>query len=605
MTGLRYAEYYGMVHTLDLLYERSREDEPLEGLYEIVISRENILLAYRNLKDNEGSETPGVDGLTIRDLARISEDELVETVRSALENFKPQPVRRVFIPKPNGDKRPLGIPTIRDRLIQQALKQVLEPIVEARLYEHSYGFRPLRSTEHAIARVEHLVNNAGLHYAVDIDIKGFFDNVNHTVLMRQVWNMGIRDRRIHAIIGKMLKAPVEGEGIPTKGVPQGGILSPLLSNIALNDLDQWVAGQWDRFPSHYRYSRKGSKHEALRKSRLKEGWIVRYADDFVILARDWRSAWKWYHAAEQFLRVRLRLEISPEKSKVVNLRRSSLEFLGVAIKAIRKPSSKQGFVAVSGIKPKKRQQIKDELRKMVKELARNPNGKMVARLNAYILGLQNYFKKASRVNREFSRIWYDIGRLLSSRLKGKAEYGIPRDPPEVYRRFYGGYRLWTWTIQGTPIFPLPAVKHRPPRLFNQAASIYTPTGRKLVHKYLHPSVAAEIVKLMRSNVGDRSVEYLDARLARYSMVQGRCEISGMFLPAELVHAHHVIPRSQGGDDGFENLRIIHKAYHVLIHATDPETIDRLLKDLQPGKKELAKVNKYRGFLGLEMIRANR
>ncbi|MBT9282004.1 MAG: group II intron reverse transcriptase/maturase [Hydrogenibacillus schlegelii] len=594
-----------MVHTFDLLYERSRKGESLEGLYEIVTSRENILLAYRNLKDNEGSETPGVDGLTIRDLARMSEDELVEMVRSALENFEPQPVRRVFIPKPNGDKRPLGIPTIRDRLIQQALKQVLEPIVEARMYEHSYGFRPLRSTEHAIARVKHLINRAGLHYAVDIDIKGFFDNVNHTVLMRQVWNMGIRDRRIHAIIGKMLKAPVEGEGIPAKGVPQGGILSPLLSNIALNDLDQWVAGQWHHFPSRHQYTWEGDKHKALKKSRLKEGWIIRYADDFVILARDWRSAWKWYHAVKQFLRVRLRLEISPEKSKVVNLRRGPLEFLGVAIKAVRKPSSRQGFVAVSGIKPRKRQQIKDELRKLVKELARNPNGKMVARLNAYILGLQNYFRKASRVNLEFNRIWNDVRKLLSSRLRGKAEYGIPRDPPEVYRRLYGGYRFRTWAIQGTPIFPLPAVKHQPPKPFNPEANIYTPIGRKLVHKYLHPSVATEIVKLMRSNVGDRSVEYLDARLARYSMAQGRCEISGTFLPAELVHAHHVIPRSQGGDDSFENLRIIHRAYHVMIHATDPETIDRLLKELQPGKKELAKVNRYRGFLGLEMIRANR
>ncbi|PTQ51035.1 MAG: Retron-type RNA-directed DNA polymerase [Hydrogenibacillus schlegelii] len=605
MIALRYTEYYDLQHVFDLLYERSRKGESLEDLYEIVISRENILLAYRNLKDNEGSETPGVDGLTIRDLARLSEDELVNMVRNALENFEPQPVRRVFIPKSNGDKRPLGIPTIRDRLIQQAIRQVLEPIAEAKLYEHSYGFRPLRSTEHAIARVESLINQAGLHYAVDIDIKGFFDNVNHTMLMRQIWNMGIHDRRIHAIIGKMLKAPIEGEGIPTKGVPQGGILSPLLSNIALNDLDQWVAGQWHHFPSRHQYSADKSKFRALKTSRLKEGWIVRYADDFVILARDWRSAWKWYHAVKQFLKIRLKLDISPEKSKVVNLRRRSLEFLGIAIKAVPKPSSRHGYVAVSGIKPKKRQQIRAGLRKMVKELARAPSGKMVARLNAYIRGVQNYFRKASRVSQELGRIWYDLSRLLHNRLKDKAEYGIPRDPPETYRRLYGNYRFQTWTIEGIPIFPLPAVRHRPPTLFNQSANIYTATGRKLVHKYLHPDVETQIIRLMRSNIGDRSVEYLDNRLGRYSMAQGRCEISGVFLTAEMVHAHHVVPVAQGGDDSFGNLRIVHKAYHALIHATTPETIDRLLKMIQPGKKELDKVNKYRRVLGLEMIRANR
>lgn len=604
MIALRYTEYYNLQHVFDLLYERSRKGESLEDLYEIIISRENILLAYRNLKDNEGSETPGVDGLTIRDLARMSGDELVNMVRKALENFEPQPVRRVFIPKPNGDKRPLGIPTIRDRLIQQAIRQVLEPIAEAKFYEHSYGFRPLRSTEHAIVRVESLINQAGLHYAVDIDIKGFFDNVNHTMLMRQLWNMGIHDRRIHAIIGKMLKAPIEGEGIPTKGVPQGGILSPLLSNIALNDLDQWVAGQWHHFPSRHQYSRT-SKHRALKMTRLKEGWIVRYADDFVILARDWRSAWKWYHAVKQYLKIRLRLDISPEKSKVVNLRRGSLEFLGIAIKAIPKTSSRRGYVAVSGIKPKKRQQIKAGLRKMVKELAKAPSGKMVARLNAYIRGLQNYFNKASRVSEEFGRIWFSLSKLLRNRLKGKAEFGIPRDPPETYRRLYGNYRYATWTIEENPIFPLSAVKHRRPTPFNQNACIYTAAGRKLVHKYLHPDVEAQIVRLMRSNVGNRAVEYLDNRLSRYSMVQGRCEISGVFLTAEMVHAHHVVPLNMGGDDSFENLRIIHKAYHALIHATAPETINRLLRELQPGKKELAKVNKYRRVLGLEMIRTNR
>ncbi|CAM3607243.1 reverse transcriptase [Hydrogenibacillus schlegelii] len=605
MIALRYTEYYNLQHVFDLLYERSRKGESLEDLYEIVISRENILLAYRNLKDNEGSETPGVDGLTIRDLARMSEDELVSMVRNALEEFEPQPVRRVFIPKPNGDKRPLGIPTIRDRLIQQAIRQVLEPITEARFYEHSYGFRPLRSTEHAIARVESLINQAGLHYAVDIDIKGFFDNVNHTMLMRQIWNMGIRDRRIHAIIGKMLKAPIESEGIPTKGVPQGGILSPLLSNIVLNDLDQWVAGQWHHFPSRRQYSRSDPKYRALKTTRLKEGWIIRYADDFVILARDWRSAWKWYHAVKQYLKIRLRLDISPEKSKVVNLRRGSLEFLGIAIKAIPKPSSKLGHVAVSGIKPKKRQQIKAELRKMVKELARAPSGRMVSRLNAYIRGIQNYFRKASRVGKELGRIWFDLFKLLCNRLKGKAEFGIPRDPPETYRRLYSKYRYPTWSIGGIPIFPLPAVRHWRPIPFNQVACIYTAAGRKLIHKYLHTDVETQIVRLMRSNVGDRSVEYLDNRLSRYSMVQGRCEISGVFLTAEMVHAHHVIPLSMGGDDSFENLRIIHKAYHALIHATAPKTINRLLKELQPGKKELAKVNKYRRVLGLEMIRENR
>ena len=119
--------------------------------------------------------------------------------------------------------RPLGIPCILDRIIQQCFKQVLEPIAEAHFYNHSYGFRPLRSTHHAMARIQFLVNHSKLHYVVDIDIKGFFDNINHTLLIKQLWNLGIRDRKVIACISKMLKAEIDGEGIPTKGSPQGGL----------------------------------------------------------------------------------------------------------------------------------------------------------------------------------------------------------------------------------------------------------------------------------------------------------------------------------------------------------------------------------------------
>ena len=281
-----------MTDTFTDLHERAKNKESFHLLYDIITSRNNILLAYRTIKSNKGSKTPGTDGKTIVDIEKRSENELVEEIQSRLQNYRPKKVRRKLIEKDNGKMRPLGIPCILDRIIQQCFKQVLEPIAEAHFYNHSYGFRPLRSTHHAMARIQFLVNQSKLHYVVDVDIKGFFDNINHSLLIKQLWNLGIRDRQVLACISKMLKAEIDGEGIPTKGSPQGGLLSPLLSNIVLNELDQWVANQWELFPLHKKFKTREGQLLAKNRTHLKEGYIVRYADDFKIICRDWKTARK-------------------------------------------------------------------------------------------------------------------------------------------------------------------------------------------------------------------------------------------------------------------------------------------------------------------------
>ena len=170
---LRNNEYYNTQEIFDRLYQQSQNGRVFTRLMELVTSEQNILLAYRAVKKNKGSKTKGVNATTIMDIGEKQPEELVAYVRKRLENFQPHAVRRVEIPKPDGRMRPLGIPAMEDRIIQQCIKQVLEPICEAKFYKHSYGFRPNRSAHHAVARAMFLANRAGYHFVVDIDIKGF------------------------------------------------------------------------------------------------------------------------------------------------------------------------------------------------------------------------------------------------------------------------------------------------------------------------------------------------------------------------------------------------------------------------------------------------
>jgi len=595
-TTLRYNEYYDTQASFDWLYERSKANALNGiGLYEYIISRENILLAYRTIKSNTGSKTKGCDGLTIKDYKIIDEDEFVNGIRNCLMNYRPRKVRRVFIPKDNGKLRPLGIPSMRDRLIQQMFKQVLEPIVEAKFHKHSYGFRQNRSTKHAIARCAHLVNHAHLNYVVDVDInKGFFDNVNHRKLINQLWNIGVKDKRVLTIINRMLKAEIEGEGIPTKGTPAGGILSPLLANVVLNEFDWWISNQWETFKSDFTYSKDSHRLRALHKTNMKQMVIVRYADDFKIFTNNHRNAQKIYHAVKAYLFETLHLEISPDKSKITNLRKRSSEFLGFELRAVKKSNK---YVMHSHVAKGVKERIVKRGREAIKEIQKSPSPKTARYYNAWVLGLHNYFQYATHVNIDFVEIAYRLSKSLYNRLKSIGKYKIPIKPSPTYQKFYKGYK--TFNICGVDLFPIRGIKTSHARNFSQEICNYTENGRGKIHRGLAHLGTSEISKLMYAQIPNKSVEYIDNRISKYSAQQGKCAITGKFLFYHQVYCHHITPTSLGGDDSYNNLVVIGENVHRLIHATDKKVISYLKRGLIDS--EIEKINKYRVQCKLTII----
>ena len=592
---LRYNEYYGMQDTFDTLYQRSLANTTKGiNLFDLIVSKNNILLAYRNIKTNTGSKTKGTDGITISDYKIQNENKFIEDIKKALIDYKPQKVRRVRIPKANGKTRPLGIPTMRDRIIQQMFKQVLEPICEAKFYKHSYGFRPNRSTHHAMARCQFLINRSKLHYVVDVDIQGFFDNVNHTRLIKQLYNIGIKDKRVLTIISKMLKAPIEGEGIPTKGTPQGGILSPLLSNVVLNDLDHWINNQWNNMK---RKNMNKFPASVLGRTNLKIMHIVRYADDFKIFTNNPKSAIKIFHAVKGYLNDHLKLEISKEKSTITNLRKRCSEFLGFKIKAVKK---RKGFVGNTRMSDKKREETIKTLRKKIVAIRKNPSPKLILEYNATVLGVKNYFRIATHTNLDFKIIAYRLSKTLFNRLRSIASYQKPVNPNESYKKLHkNNYK--TFKIGDYCLFPIADIQTRFPKNFTQSANNYSVQGRKELIKVLSRDIQYEITRMLSSQTGNTTVEYNNNRISKYSMQKGKCAITKHFLHANEVHCHHKTPKHLGGKDSFDNLIIVHNFVHKLIHATDKDTINRYMSILSLDGKQLRNLNTLRKQCKLDVI----
>jgi RNA-directed DNA polymerase len=274
---------------------------PEDALMELIVSPQNLRRAWRQVKGNRGA--PGPDGMSVAHFEAWAGENWSRVRQQLMEGtYQPQPVRRKTIPKPGGKgDRLLGIPNVLDRLIQQAIVQVLTPIFDPTFSESSFGFRPKRSAHGAAKQVQRIIRQ-GHPFCIDVDLAKFFDKCQHDVLMSRV-SRKVRDRRLLRLIGRYLRAGVMVEGVlqPTEeGAPQGGPLSPLLSNVLLDDLDKELERRGLRF--------------------------VRYADDFQIFVRSERSAQRVFGSVKRFLTQRLKLVVNEDKSSV----RPSLgcEYLG-------------------------------------------------------------------------------------------------------------------------------------------------------------------------------------------------------------------------------------------------------------------------------------
>lgn len=389
-----------------------------DDLFNFVHDPATLLVAYDRVAGNRGANTPGVDGLTAADVdQRVGVPGFLSDLRAALKDgsFRPLPVRERTIPKPGGSGkvRRLGIPTVADRVVQAALKLVLEPIFEADFEPVSYGFRPSRRAQDAIAEIHHF-GTRGYRWVLDADIEACFDRIDHATLLGRV-RRRVKDKRVLALVKAFLKAGILtelGENRETlTGTPQGGILSPLLANIALSVLDEHLMQPWKPGAT---MSTEGKRAYRRRKG-LPTWRLVRYADDFVVLVHGTENDTQAVREDVARVLAPLGLRLSEAKTQIVHLS-DGFDFLGFHIQWRRKRGTDQWHV-YTFIADRPIRSLKMKVRALTHRQSQQHLEFVLIRLNQVMRGWANYFKHAvakDRFDALDNFVWWRLIRMLKA-----------------------------------------------------------------------------------------------------------------------------------------------------------------------------------------------
>lgn len=473
---------------LDDLYQKSKEGYNFYNLLDLILSKENILTALKILKEDKKSSIRRKDGKNISDIGVLKLHDVIKYLRFILlENdhgYRPKPTEIVKTESRNfGVEYVQGMPCIWDKLIQQAVKQIIEPICEGKFSNNSFGHRPSTNIENALASYYKLLQIQKCHFVVEININSFFEGVNHSILKKKIWNIGIRDKKVIGIISRILSGPLRYPDnkvkFPKEGVIQCGLLTSLLTNIYLHEFDKWIDSQWQEHPIAAKYAidrraqgkgiDKGTSYKKMRKTNLKEIYLVRYDNQIRLFAKSYVEAKKILEGSRNWFNSRLDLKLS--KPSIVNTEKNFSNFLGYKIK-LRQKGKK--YTVESHMSNYNYDMEKHILDNQIKRIIKHPNKSLheeIKKYNLTVIEIQKHYQFATDIQLDLSKMQWCLMKQLRNRVNGGGK-GIKlkstgRNLTDIEKKLFGKskqlkYVYWKQCKSAEPIYPIGVIKTKYP-----------------------------------------------------------------------------------------------------------------------------------------------